>query len=397
MLEAQEIRPDIYWVGALDWNERLFHGYTTERGITYNAYLIMDEKITLIDTVKEKFSADLLQRIAQVIDPAKIDYVISNHVEMDHSGALPAVAKAMPNATFICSTKAAEEFAHHFQDAAIEFKTVKTGEALNIGKRTLTFVETPMVHWPDNIVTYDEYDKVLFSNDAFGQHFASSQRFDVDNDLCEVMKQARKYYANIVQPYGMQAAKALEVVKGLSLEMIAPSHGIIWTEHIRDIIDAYAQWTSYRKVKKAAIIYDSMWGSTEKMAKAICGGFIAAGVDARYFDIKATHESDIVAYTLDARYIAVGSPTLNMKMMPNIAMFLTYQNGLSPRNADRIGFAFGSYGWAPAGPNAVQKELESAGYALPVPAETLNWRPTQEYLDQLQKTVQKTVQKTAQA
>ena len=392
MLKAIEVKPDVYWVGGVDWNERSFHGYTTERGSTYNAYLIMDEKITLIDTVKEKFSDDLLQRVSQVVDPAKIDYVISNHVEMDHSGALPAVAKAMPNATFLCSPKAKEEFAHHYQEAGIDFKEVKTGDTLNIGERTLTFVETPMVHWPDNMVTYDEFDKVLFSNDAFGQHFASSQRFDVGTDLCEVMKQARKYYANIVQPYAMQAAKALEVVKGLSLEMIAPSHGIIWTEHIPDILDAYTQWTSNEKVEKAAIIYDSMWGSTEKMAKAICAGFISAGIDARYFDIKATHESDIVAYTLDAKYIAVGSPTLNMKMMPNIAMFLTYQNGLSPRNADRVGFAFGSYGWAPAGPNAVQKELEGAGYTLPVPVETLNWRPTQEFLDELQTSVKKLVE-----
>lgn len=384
MLEAHEIMPNVYWVGALDWNERLFHGYTTERGITYNAYLIMDEKITLIDTVKEKFSQDLLARVSQVVDPAKIDYVISNHVEMDHSGALPAVAAACKNATFLCSTKAKEEFAHHFPEAGIDFQAVKTGDTLNIGERTLTFVETPMVHWPDNMVTYDEFDKILFSNDAFGQHFASSQRFDVDVDLCEVMKQARKYYANIVQPYGMQASKALEVVKGLSLEMIAPSHGIIWTEHIPQILEAYAQWTSNKKVDKAAIIYDSMWGSTEKMAKAICEGFIQAGIDARYFDIKATHESDIVAYTLDAKFIAVGSPTLNMKMMPNIAMFLTYQNGLSPRNADRVGLAFGSYGWAPVGPNAVQKELEGAGYKLPQETITLNWRPTQEDLDAIQ-------------
>lgn len=392
MLEAHEIKPNVYWVGALDWNERLFHGYTTERGITYNAYLIMDEKITLIDTVKEKFAQDLLDRVSQVVDPEKIDYVISNHVEMDHSGALPAVAKACKNAKFLCSPQAKAEFAHHYQDAGIDFQEVKTGDTLNIGERTLTFVETPMVHWPDNMVTYDEFDKILFSNDAFGQHFASSQRFDVDSDMCEVMKQARKYYANIVQPYAMQAAKALEVVKTLSLEMIAPSHGIIWTEHISDILAAYEQWTSNKKVDKAAVVYDSMWASTEKMAKAICEGFIQAGLEARYFDIKKTHESDIVAYTLDAKFIAVGSPTLNMKMMPNIAMFLTYQNGLSPRNADRVGLAFGSYGWAPAGPNAVQKELEGAGYKLPLEVETLNWRPTPEDLNAIQKKAFKLVQ-----
>ncbi|MDJ1122447.1 FprA family A-type flavoprotein [Olsenella sp. YH-ols2217] len=384
MQVAQQIKPDIYWVGTLDWNERHFHGYVTERGLTYNAYLILDEKVTLIDTVKNKFHDVLMQRISSVIDPAKIDVVISNHVEMDHSGSLPEIKKACPNAEFYCSEKAVAEFAKHYQEAGIEFHALKTGDTLNIGKRTLTFVETPMVHWPDNMVTYDEYDKVLFSNDAFGQHIACTERFDVNADFCEVMKQARKYYANIVQPYGMQAKKALDVVKTLDLEMIAPAHGVIWTEHIPEILEQYTLWTNNDRVDKCAIVYDSMWDSTAYMARAICEGFVEAGVDCRYFDVKDTHESDILAYIMDCKYVAVGSPTLNMKMMPNVAKFLTYFLGLSPRNQTRVGLAFGSYGWAPVGPKSVYDELKKSGFQLPMDAECLNWRPTQEYLDDLQ-------------
>lgn len=391
MLSTTEIRPDIHWVGAVDWNERLFHGYTTEKGLTYNAYLILDEKITLIDAVKAPFADDLIQRISQIVDPAKIDYVIANHVEMDHSGALPKVAEACPNATFICSTKGAPEMAAHFGDG-IKWQTVKTGDTLSIGKRELTFVETTMVHWPDNMVTYDAYDKILFSNDAFGQHFASSGRFDTDSDLCEVMKQARKYYANIVQPYGMQAGRALSVVKDLDLTMIAPSHGVIWTEHIPDILEAYTIWVADTRTDKAVVLYDSMWGSTEAMAHAIFEAFVAEDIECRYYDVKETHESDIVAYAMDAKYICVGSPTLNMRMMPNIAKVLTYMLGLSPRNQTRVGLAFGSYGWAPVGPKSVAEMMAATGFQMPLDPITLNWRPTPEYLDGLQDQVRSLIE-----
>lgn len=393
MQQAQELQPGIYWVGALDWNERLFHGYTTELGITYNAYLIVDEKITLIDTVKAKFAQDLIERISSVVDPAKVDVVISNHVEMDHSGALPAIACACPNATHYCSTRAVAEMAAHYGDS-INFQAVKTGDVLDIGSRTLTFVETPMVHWPDNMVTYCPEEKILFSNDAFGQHFASSTRLDVDSNLCEVLKQAQKYYANIVQPYAAQAAAALQVVQDLDLNMIAPSHGVIWTEHIADILELYKRWTSNARTNKCAIVYDSMWGSTEKMARAICESFISQEIDCRYFDVKDTHESDIVAWMLDAKYVCIGSPTLNMRMMPNIAKFLTYFLGLSPKNNDREALAFGSYGWAPIGPKAVGQELEKAGFSMLDEPICFNWVPTQKDLDKLQSQVAASIRKT---
>ena len=390
MLNAIEISPKVWWVGGIDWNERLFHGYTTERGITYNAYLIMDEKVTLIDTCKATFSDELVQRISQVVDPAKIDVVITNHVEMDHSGSLPVIHRIAPNATIYASAGAGvNEVRAHF---GIEATPVKSGDTLCIGERTLTFVTTPMVHWPDNMVTYSDVDQILFSNDAFGQHFATTKRFDDENDLCEIFKQAKKYYANIVWPYGMQAHKALEAVKGLDLKMIAPSHGCIWRSHIDEILEKYEAWTTYQTEEKAVVVFDSMWHSTESMAREICDAFIAEGVSAQLVDVKTTHISDIMLYMCDAKYVAVGSPTLNSNMLPTIASFLTYMRGLSPKNEQRIGLAFGSYGWAPLGPKQVYAELEKAKFQLPVPVVAQQWIPSEENLAELQDTVRKMIE-----
>lgn len=390
MLNAIEISPKVWWVGGIDWNERLFHGYTTDAGITYNAYLIMDEKITLIDTCKATFSNELVQRISQVVDPAKIDVVITNHVEMDHSGSLPVIHKIAPNAQIYASAGAGvNEVKAHF---GIEATPVKSGDTLNIGERTLTFVTTPMVHWPDNMVTYSDVDQILFSNDAFGQHYATTKRFDDENDLCEIMKQAKKYYANIVWPYGMQAHKALEAVKGLELKMIAPSHGCIWRSHIDKILEKYEAWTTYQTEEKAVVVFDSMWHSTEMMAREICDSFIAEGISAKLIDVKASHISDIMTDLCDARYVAVGSPTLNSNMLPTVASFLTYMRGLSPKNDQRIGLAFGSYGWAPLGPKQVYEELEKAKFNLPVPVITQQWIPSEENLAELQATVKKIIE-----
>lgn len=390
MLNAIEISPKVWWVGGIDWNERLFHGYTTEAGITYNAYLIMDEKITLIDTCKATFSNELVQRISQVVDPAKIDVVITNHVEMDHSGSLPVIHKIAPNAQIYASAGAGvNEVKAHF---GIEATPVKSGDTLNIGERTLTFVTTPMVHWPDNMVTYSDVDQILFSNDAFGQHYATTKRFDDENDLCEIMKQAKKYYANIVWPYGMQAHKALEAVKGLELKMIAPSHGCIWRSHIDKILEKYEAWTTYQTEEKAVVVFDSMWHSTEMMAREICDSFIAEGISAKLIDVKASHISDIMTDLCDARYVAVGSPTLNSNMLPTVASFLTYMRGLSPKNDQRIGLAFGSYGWAPLGPKQVYEELEKAKFNLPVPVVIQQWIPSEENLAELQATVKKIIE-----
>lgn len=385
MLTAVQVKPDVYWVGGVDWNARSFHGYTTEDGITYNAYLILDEKITLIDTAKITFKDEFLQRLSGVIDPSKIDVLICNHVEMDHSGNIPTIKELAPNCQIYCSPQAVKELTAHYGD--LGYTAVKTGDTLSIGKRTLAFVQTPMVHWPDNMVTLDVEDKILFSNDAFGQHFASSARFDDENDFHEIMKQARKYYANIVQPYRMQAANAVKAVRKLgpdALDMIAPAHGVIWRSHVADILDAYENvFTSGKLEDKALVVYDSMWGSTDKIAHAITDAFLAEGIPAQLMDLKENHISDAMDAFLDCKYVAVGSPTLNSNMMPPVAEFLTYMRGLSPKqnNTGRVGIAFGSYGWAPLGPKNVAAELEADGFQIPEKPFMCNWIPSQDYLD----------------
>ena len=390
MLNAIEIAPKVWWVGGLDWNERQFHGYTTERGITYNAYLIMDEKVTLIDTAKATFTDEFVQRISQVVDPAKIDVVITNHVEMDHSGSLPKIHELAPSATLYASASAGvNEIRAHF---GIEVEGVKTGDSISIGARTLHFVQTPMVHWPDNMVTWCPEDGILFSNDAFGQHFATTKRFDDENDLCEVMKQAKKYYANIVWPYGAQVQKAMGALAGLDIKLIAPSHGVMWRSHIPEILERYQAWSTYQTEEKAVVVYDSMWHSTESMAREICDAFIKEGVSAQLIDVKNTHISDIMLYLCDARYVACGSPTLNSNMMPTMASFLTYLRGLSPKNDQRIGIAFGSYGWAPLGPKQVYAEMENMKFNMACPVVAQQWIPSAENLAALQEQVAQIVE-----
>lgn len=384
-MNATEIKNGIYWVGAIDWNERNFHGYTTLRGSSYNAYLIIDEKITLIDSVKAAFADELIARISAVIDPAKIDYIVSNHVEPDHSGALPRLAQAAPNATIITSApNGLKGLTAHYGE--LRYKAVKTGESLSIGKRTLTFVATPMVHWPDNMVTYCPEEKILFSNDAFGQHYASNKHFDDEVPLHEVMGQAQKYYANIVLPYSMQVQRALQAVAGLDIEIIAPSHGVIWRSHIAEIMQAYQKWSTNQTDNLAVVVYDTMYHSTEKMAQQMIEAFTEKGIDVRVFDLKVSHISEVMTQILTARYVAVGSPTLNNNMMPTVAAFLTYMKGLAPKGEGRKAVAFGSYGWGGQSVAQVQSALQDMNFEMPFENYRFSYVPTEEQLRHIKDT-----------
>jgi len=361
-MKAVEMKKDIYWVGGIDWDLRSFHGYLTQRGSTYNAYLIVDEKITLIDTVKHYLADELVERIAHVVDPSRIDYVISNHVEMDHSGSLPRIMELAPNATVFTSAPKGEFGLKVHYNPDWTMQAVKTGDTLNIGKRTLHFVQTPMVHWPDNMVTYSPNDKILFSNDAFGQHLASSERFDDEYALNIIMEEAKKYYANIVLPYSGQVQRAMQAVGGLEIDMIGPSHGIVWRSNIPAILAEYQKWSTNQTDKKALIIYETMWHSTEKMAYAIESAFEEKGYKTRMLNLEKNHISDIMTELIDAKYICVGSPTLNNSMLPTVGAFLTYLKGLAPK--DRIGLAFGSYGWSGQSVRMVEDVLQSCGFEM---------------------------------
>lgn len=392
MLYPVEVKPGIWWVGGIDWNERNFHGYSTEKGSTYNAYLIVDEHPTLIDTCKKPFADDLIERISHIIDPSRIEYVIANHVEMDHSGSLPRIMEAAPGATIYASAEwGVKGLKAHYGDA-YTYVGVKTGDSLCIGRRTLQFVETLMVHWPDNMVTFCPEDKILFSNDAFGQHFASSMHFDDEVGLPAVMEQAQKYYANIVMPYSHMVRRALDACAGLDFDMIAPSHGIIWRSHVADILEKYNAWANQEYGEYALVVYDSMWHSTEAMGRQIAEAFIEKDIPVRLFDLKANHISDIITELLEARYLAVGSPTLNNTMMPTVASFLCYVKGLTPRKS-RVGISFGSYGWSPKGPEAVAAALADAGYTLDFGTITCNWVPKEEDLASIERVIGEGIEK----
>ena len=341
-MKAVKIKDNVYWVGAVDWNLRNFHGYLTQRGSTYNSYLIIDDKVTLIDNVKSYLFEEQLERIKSVIDPSKIDIIIQNHIEMDHSGSLPLIIKYCPKAEIYATAKGTEGLNRHFKKNW-QINVVSGGSTLKLGKREIAFVPTPMVHWPDNMVSYSGYDKVLFSNDAFGQHIASQERFDSEYPMGIIEEEAAKYYANIVLPYGAQVLKALKVAAELDIEWILPSHGLIWHDHIPRLMELYDKWANNRTVNKAIVIYDSMWGTTEMMAKMIRDTFEESGVVAELHNLQKTHMSDLMTRIIDAKFICIGSPTLNNNILPTVAAFLTYFKGLAPKG--RIGLAFGSYGW----------------------------------------------------
>ena len=387
-LKKVEIKPDIYWVGGIDWNLRNFHGYSTRRGTTYNAYLIMDNKITLVDTVKHYLFDEMFSRIKEIVDPAKIDYIISNHVEMDHSGSLEKILKFCPKAKLITSTRGEKGLKRHYKKDW-NFQVVKSGDTLNIGKRILHFVEVPMVHWPDSMVTYSLSDKLLLPNDAFGQHIASTERFDDEIDWGILKEEAAKYYANIVMPYGSQVEKALEALSGLDIDMIAPSHGIIWRSLIPQILKEYTKWARYETDNKALIVYDSMWDSTEKIAYSLREGIEEAGIPVIVRSLKTTDISDIITDVITSKYILIGSPTLNNSMLPSMGGFLTYLKGLKPKN--RVGFVFGSFGWGGQAVGDIEKILKELSWELPLDSININYIPDQNELKKVKEIGKKLV------
>jgi len=373
-MKPVELVKCIYWVGAIDWNVRDFHGYAIPAGSTYNAYLILDDKVTLIDTVKKEFADQLLDNIAQIIDPRKIDYMISNHTEMDHSGGLPRVmSKIGEEKPLYCSKMGQKNLSLHFPEKW-NYQPVENGGILNLGKRTLTFLETRMLHWPDSMFSYVKEEQLLFSSDAFGQHYAGMDRFD-DQVGEDIMPHARKYFANILLLYAPLVLQLVEKVTqmGLSIKTICPDHGIIWRQEPSKIIQAYVEWSRQKPKKKAVVVYDTMWHSTQKLAEAIVDGLNQKGVEAKPMHLRASHRSDVITEILDAGAVLVGSPTLNNGLFPTVADFLTYMKGLKPNK--KIAAAFGSYGWSGEGVKLINKELEEMKFELIDPGLKIQFVP----------------------
>jgi flavorubredoxin len=374
------LKEGVNWVGVVDWNLRDFHGYVTRRGSTYNAYLISDEKIALIDTVKSTFSNELIEHISELTSLEKIDYIIVNHVEMDHSSSLPVIAKLAKNAKILASQRGKDALIEHYGADFNVVETVKTGDELKLGKRTLRFLEAPMLHWPDSMFTYLVEDKILMPNDAFGQHFASSERFDDEVDQNALMEEAITYYANILMPFApLITRKIQEVVQmGIPIDIIAPSHGIIWRKDPSKIINAYLNWSSGAAKQKAVVVFDTMWGSTDKMARAIAEGISSQGVDVKLLKLRATDNTDIVTEIVDAKAVIVGSPTLNNQMFPTLGSFLTYITGLKPKG--KLWCFFGSYGWGGGAVRDMTEMAKKAGFEVHEPSIEIKYVPDKEDL-----------------
>ncbi len=378
-----KVLENIFWVGAVDWNIRHFHGFTysTHRGTTYNAYLIVDKKTALIDSVYGPFAEEMIERIREIIDPSKIDYVVANHVETDHSGAIPEILKLAPQAKVIGTARCKEGLQKHYF-GNWDFQVVKTGDEINLGERSLRFIEAPMLHWPDSMFTYIEKDALLLPNDAFGQHLATSKRFDDEVDEKILMDEAAKYYANILWLFSSLIIRKIEEIQklGLKIEMIAPSHGIIWRSNPTKIVEAYLSWAKGEAEKKILVVYDTMWGSTEKMAKAMIEGITSEGVEVMLFRLPFSDRGDIIKELLEAKGILIGSSTINSGVLPTVAPFLEEMQGLRPRN--KMAAAFGSYGWGGGAVKTIEESLKKAGMEIVAPALTVKWVPDK---DEIQK------------
>jgi flavorubredoxin len=374
------LKEGVNWVGVVDWNIRDFHGYITSRGSTYNAYLISDEKIALVDTVKAAFCNELIEHISELTNLEKIDYIIVNHVEMDHSSSLPVIAKLAKNAKIISSQRGKEALIKHYGPDFNVVETVKTGDELKLGKRTLHFIEAPMLHWPDSMFTYIVEEKILMPNDAFGQHYAGSGRFNDEVDECELMEEAKTYYANILMPFApLITRKIQEVVQmGIPIDIIAPSHGVIWRKDPTKIITAYLNWSSSAAKQKAVVVFDTMWGSTDKMARAIADSLASAGIEVKLLKLRATDNTDVVTEILDAKAVVVGSPTLNNQMFPTVSSFLTYITGLKPKG--KVWGFFGSYGWGGGAVRDMVEMAKKAGFEVLEPSVDAKYVPDKEEL-----------------
>ena len=366
-MQAVQISQNVYWVGAIDWNIRDFHGYSTKRGTTYNAYLVLGEKPTLIDTVKKEFYGEMMERISSVIDPKKIEIIISNHSELDHSGALAQTLAATQAGEVYVSAMGLKDLTGHFHEN-LKFKVVKTGDKIDVGGDTICFVEARMLHWPDSMFSYLEKENILFSNDVFGMHYATSQLFDDENDERIWLTQAEKYYANIILPYSDIVLRFLDQVKkmGLSPRLIAPDHGFIWRKDPERIVRLYEKWATQAPHNKAVIIYDTMWGSTEQMARQIADGLRAGGSNVRLLSMHSNDRSKAALEILDASALIIGSPVLNSQIFPAMADVICYLKGL--RKKGLIGAAFGSYGWNGAPVDSLTKTLEEMGVEVVAPA-----------------------------
>ncbi len=382
-LKAVKVTDSVWWVGAVDWHVRNFHGYSTGRGTTYNAFLILDEKITLIDTVKAPFFDEMRARILSILPEGKIDYLVSLHSEMDHSGALPRAAAAFRPERIFASPMGVKTLARHFPEVKIE--PLGTGCKLELGRESLSFVETAMLHWPDSMAAWLDKSKLLFSQDAFGMHLASSALFadELPPELLEL--EAKKYFANILL---LQAKKILALLDslpslGFDIDIIAPDHGPLWRGGDCAVpLRNYRKWALQEGKRRGVVVYDTMWGSTAAIADTIADAMRSTGMQVDVFNLQASDRSEVMTALMDAGILAVGSPTMNNQIFPSVADVMTYMQGLKPKNLAAI--AFGSFGWSGEAHKNLYKILTDMGCAMPLAAPlAVRYIPTREELEKI--------------
>ncbi|MBF0498647.1 MAG: MBL fold metallo-hydrolase [Candidatus Riflebacteria bacterium] len=379
---TNELRPGIHWVGAVEWSLRHFHGHelSITRGTSYNAYLIKDgDAVALIDTVKATHAAAFVRDLEKLVSIDQITHIIVCHAEPDHSGALPEIVKRAPKATVYCDRGGATTINRHYPGLTSP-QIVKTGEVLKLGKRSLRFFEAQMLHWPDSMFAYCPEEEILFSNDAFGQHYASSSRFADEVDQAELWQEAMKYFANILTPYSGQIVKKVNEFLGMKwpIGMICPSHGQIWRKDVTKIVEKYVEWSSGKAEQSVVLLFDTIWHGTEKMAMAIVRGLDAEGIPYKIFNAGVSDFNDVNTEILRSHGLLIGSPTLNNNLMPTIAPFLESIRGL--RFVNKIGAAFGTYGWSGEGCKRIEEIMTLGGIKIVQPNLRINYAPSDEEL-----------------
>jgi flavorubredoxin len=378
-----EVTANVDWVGKIDWELRKFHGeeYSTHRGSSYNSYLVRDEKTALIDTVWGPFAAEFIQNLAGEIDLDNIDYVIANHAETDHSGALPELMRHIPGKPVYCTANGVKSLRGHYRQDW-NFQVVKTGDRLSLGKKEFIFIEAPMLHWPDSMMEYLTGDAVLFSNDAFGQHIASEHIFNDQVGQPELYAEAIKYYANILTPFSPLVTKKINEVVGFNLPLnaICPSHGVIWRDNPLQIVQQYLRWADSYQENQITIVYDTMWDGTRKLAEGIARGIVASdpAVTVKLFNIARSDKNDVITEIFKAKAVLLGSPTINRGFLSSLALLLEMAAGLKFRNKKAA--AFGCYGWSGEAVQLMNEGLIKSGFEVVSPGLKTSWEPGDEEL-----------------